>query len=390
MNSQFRNSNFGFILYAAIVTIMVIATAFVVWYMTIGYRVGTFGPDTRLGSVYIGGLTEDEVVPLMDERITDWYNDETIVFEITYQDYVFELDRDLLLFDLDLSTFDLQDGVTNELLAFYQPEDLQAIRADINNLPYLQNILDNLDINQLINDLLDDAALMKSYSSKSIEHYILDPQAEISLIQSSEFHIPEGVNIDEIIAELETRFPDGHIPIASKQLFDIFPLLGDLMNDQELTMLSSAILESILATNFIVNEVHFDPNINFTLYTIETYPYFGHNTVLNRVVNEGFNFYNPNVFDYYFVVEKTDDDDPNGVLNLYGVPFEYDIDITIEKTEVPYIIQTTDDLDLLQFGYNGVIVEVHRTITDINGIVVSDQIILTEFYPPVKQIIFEP
>ncbi|QMS85930.1 hypothetical protein [Candidatus Xianfuyuplasma coldseepsis] len=389
MNSQFRNSNFGFILYTAIVTIMVLATGFVIWYMTVGYRVGTFGPDTRLGSVYIGGLTEPEVIPLLDERIDYWYSDDTIRFQLTYQDYVYYFDRDLILFDLELSTYKLTDGITNELVAKYQTEDLEMIRAEISALPFLQDVLPYIDINIIIDDVLSDAELMRSYSNKHVEDYLGEATELVVELGSSPFRVPEGVQIDSVITDIIELYPEtnGQIFVPEKTLFDITSVLGSSLNDQELTMLSSAMLATILDTNFIINEVHYEPDIDFTMYTIDTYPYFGRNTVITRIVDESFSFYNPNEFSYYFTVEKTDDF--NGELKLYGVPFEYDIEANILKTEIPYITQSTNNVNYLQIGYNGVIIDVERVITDVYGNVEKDNI-LFEFYPPINRIIFEP
>lgn len=388
MNSQFRNSNFGFALYTIIIVIMLLATGFVVWYMTIGYRVGTFGPDTRLGNVYIGGLTEDRIVPLMDERITYWYNDETIVFELVYQDYTYEFDRDYLLFDLELSTFDLSDGITNVLLVQYQTGDLATIQAEIRALPFLARVKDNIDYTALISAILYDASLMKTYSSQNIEDYFIEPNMHVDTLHSTSFRVPDGVNIDDVIAIIDGKYDEGHIPVQSKALFDVLTILGNDLDDQELTMLTPAMMESVLHTNFVINEVHYDSDIDFTLYNLNTYPYFGRNAVINRIVQEGFSFYNPNELSYYFSITKTDED--NGVLTLHGVPFEYDISVIVDVQPIDYVTETTNNVVLLQQGHDGAIVEVQRVIIDVYGETLSDSIIVFEFYPPIKELIFQP
>lgn len=388
MNSQFRNSNFGFILYTAIVTIIVLATGFVIWYMTVGYRVGTYGPDTRLGSVYIGGLTEEEVVPLLDERIEYWYIDDTIVFEVLYQGYSYEIDRDLLLFNLEVSTYNIEDGKTNIMVAYFQEDDRVRIKSEIMALPFLTDIVDNVDVDQIILDILKDAALMKSYSSKNVEDYLVDPELNVQELASADFNIPEGVQFADMVTSIETLFEDGHIIVPSKELFDMVTVFGGTLNDASMTTLASAMLESILETNFIINEVHYEPVIDFSMYTLANYPYFGRNTVINQIVNEDFSFYNPNEFSYYFTIEEVDEF--HGVLRLYGVPLEYDVTVTVNKTEIPYITQGSDDVLLLQNGYNGVIIEVVRVITDIYGEEEYNDTILFEFYPPIKEIIYQP
>ena len=320
MNSTISNSSLGFVLYIFIIAIMIVSTAFVVWFMFVGYRVGTYASGTRLGSVYIGGLAEEEVIPLMDERINYWYNDDTIVFQLTYQNYKYSFDRDLILFDLQLSTYEIKNGDYNTLVAYYQGQDIERIKEEILSLPFLQNVKDNLDLDGLIRKILEDASMMKSFSSQDVEDYLIDTESSVQIIFSAPFKVPEGVQIDDVISTLNARYPDGHIPIPAKEVFDIVDVLGNDLQDDELTMIASAMLETILYTNFIINEVNYNPVIDFTTYTVDNYPYYGRNVQINRVVGNSFDFYNPNHFTYYFVVNKVDE--YNGTVRLYGLPFE--------------------------------------------------------------------
>ena len=99
MNSQFKNSNLGFIIYAALIGIIAAATFFMIWYMLIGYKIGTYQPDTRLGSVYIGGLRENEIFERINNKVDDWYEDEYVLFEIKYQDYLDVVEKHYNLFN---------------------------------------------------------------------------------------------------------------------------------------------------------------------------------------------------------------------------------------------------------------------------------------------------
>ncbi len=319
MNSQFKNSKFGFILYTIIVGLIVFSTIFVIWYMTLGYKIGTYGPDTRLGNVYIGGLAEDEIFSRLDEKITYWYNDDMIVFELRYQNYNYEFNRDLLVFNVETSSMSIQDGVTNELLVSIQGADRNAIEDEISNLLFLEDVIDNVDLHRLINDMLQDASLMKSYSCKNIEDYLIDPGLSIVELGNSTFSIPQGVVGATVISKVNEVFADGKILINSNSLFDITEVFGTTMNDSEMTVLSTAMLDLILVTNFLIDEEHYNPNIDFTMYTIENYPYFAHNAVVNQVVDQSFSFYNPNKSDYYFTLEIVDETTLD--LKLYGLAF---------------------------------------------------------------------
>jgi hypothetical protein len=387
MNSQFKNSNLGFYLYAFIIAIIVIASIFVFWYMLIGYKVGTYSEDTMLGSVYIGGLREEDVIPKMDDRINTWYNDQSIFFQIEYQDYTYELDRNLFFYDLELSVNNINDGGENPVYVSFQASDREAIVSDIENLPYLDDVINNVDVDALISAFLDDASAMKSFSTKNVEDYLITPENSYELIDSAMVYVPETIIMDDFLNHIEALYPDGRITIEDKMLFDVVTLFGSELSDTEMSLLSSAMLATIDVTNFQLNELHYRPYINFARYSISNYPLFGRNVSINRVIDEGFSFYNPNESTYYFKIEKVSETEAE--LSLYGLPFAYDIETNLNITEIDYITQTTTNPALMQIGYNGVVAEVERTITDVYGDVIIDRTIVFEFYPPVKEIVLD-
>ena len=399
MNSQFKNSNLGFYLYALIIIIIAFASIFVVWYMVKGYSLGTYEEDTILGSVYLGGLQEEEVESKIEDKKAKWLNDESILFEITYQEYTYEFDRGLFYFDFDTSMFYLENGETNELFAKYQGTERQDIIAEIENLDFLVGISDLFDFEALINDVLVDAGYMKTYSSKDLEDYIIDyetsidaylagEESSLTAITSLTLDVYDGIDIDNLIAGINEVYPYGLIISENKELFDIVDKLGDSLVDNEMSILSTAMLALILETNFSINEVHYVAEIDYINYTLSTYPYFGHNASVNQVIGNSFSFYNPNNSDYYFTIEK--ENETTITISLVGLVFVDDIEVNIIQTTLDHITQYTDNDNLLQNGYDGVIIEVLRTITDINGNVRYENIIVFEFYPPIKEIVLGP
>lgn len=382
MNSQFKNSNLGFVIYAALIAIITAATFFMLWYMLLGYKVGTYDADTRLGSVYIGGLREDQVFSRVDEKVDYWYNDDTILFEVKYQGYSYEIDRNVIFFNLDTKTYSIAAGETNELYVSIQLADQETIKEDIMNLPYTQEIKDNIDLQRLIMDILHDASLMKSYSGLNIEEYLVDSSLDETEIVSVPIDLPQGLTFTELNDKVNATFEDGKIVVPEKGLFDVIGTFGETMGDIEMNIMSTSMLKAIHQTNFIVNEVHYNPYIDFGRYTIASYPYYGNNTTINEVIGYGFSFYNPNEVMYYFELEE---DGENVYLNLIGLPFEYDIEIEINDVYLDFTEQSTKDVTLLQEGHQGVIIEVVRTITDKYG-VSEESLIIYEFYPPIKQI----
>lgn len=387
MNSQFKNSSLGFYLYATIIVFIAVASIVVFWYMITGYKLGTYPEDTILGSVYIGGLKEDDVKSKVESRIGRWLNDDTVVFELTYQGYSYEFDREIFFFDIDLSQKNLSKGETNILFANYQGTDRDTVLNDIDALPFLDGLQENIDMDLLITDILADAGLMKSYSSKNIEDYLIDIDLSSKSLERTILRVFDGIDVDDFIAKINLVYPEGKIITKSKELFDIVDIFGDEMTDNEMSVLSTGIMDLLLATNFNINEVHYNPNFDHSLYTVNDYPYLSHNAKINRVINQGFSIYNPNDSDYIFTVEKVDE--THVLITLTGLEFVDEISVSTIISPVSYITQATNDPDILQNGYNGAIVEVTRLIVGVDGNVKYNSVIVFEFYPPVKEIVLQ-
>jgi hypothetical protein len=359
--------------------------------MFAGYKIGTYSEDTILGSVYLGGLREDDIDERVYNREDEWKGDESIVFELTYQGYSYEFDRNLFYFNLELSKDFLKDGQTNELIAQYQDtedsSDRTIVLDEISNLPFLAHVKDNVDFDQLVTDILDDAGLMKTFSSKDVEDYLIDESLSVVDISSIEISIPDGVDVDLMITGIQGVYGDEYIDLNSKELFDIIEQLGANLNDSEMTILSSAMLELALETNFSIHEVHSKTDIGKDI-DFNDYELFGRNTQVNKVVEHSFSLYNPNESTYMFKVEKVDSDTAR--LTLVGLPFVDIIVATKTQTSIEYISQFTDNDELLQVGRDGMIVVVSRVITNVDEEVIYDREIIFEFYPPVTEITLEP
>jgi len=391
MNSQFKNSSLGFYLYAFLIVIIVAAVAFVFWFMITGYKLGTYEENTLLGSVYVGGLKEEEVEPIMFTRIDRWLGDETILFEAKYQGYSYAFNRELFDFNITQSTQNIVNGKTNQLEVYFGGSKKQDIIRELKSLVFIQGIKENIDYDSLVDDVLRDASLMKSYSVKNFEDYLIDETLSYEIIGSEIIYIPNSVNIDSLIAEVELVYEDGKILIPSKFHYDIIDELGGLLDDKELGVLSSAFLKLILDTNFSINEVHYENRITSNgNYTIDDFPYFGFNSIIFERENESFSFYNPNEGYFYFELVKVEGSETQLQVNLVGLPFVNQITADVVKTEIDHITKITTDENDTKSGVNGVVIEVVRIITNIEDYVIYNQVIVFEFYPPEVEIILEP
>jgi len=386
MNSQFKNSSLGTYIYAFLILIMTAAVVFIFWYMYSGYKMGTYAENTVLGSVYVGGLREDDVDPLMNTRIDRWLGDETVLFEATYQGYSYEFDRELFIFNINDSKLSIQPGIINQLKVTYTTENETTIINELKDLEFLQDVENNIDYEKLISDILYDASLMKSLSSHELEDYLLTEDNIIAL-GVSDIIVPSGINVDDIIDGVIEKYGSNRILLKDQYKFDVEVELGDVLPDAELTILSLGIFDLIQETNFSINEVHYENEITGS-YTVADFPYFGRNVKIFEISNESFSFYNPNDGYYYFEVMKAD-----GKLRvvLHGLPFVNDIVIDDSRIfTIPFAIRESEDPSDVAAGVLGVDVTIYRIITDIYGNIIYNNIIVKEFYPPEVEINLKP
>lgn len=388
LNTHFRNSTFGFVLYASIIVIVVLSTVFIFWFMLSGYKAGLYEEDTMLGNVYLGGLSEDEVIPKMVDRTNEWIGDETIEFRVTYQGYIYEIDREVFLFDFDTSLFYLNEGVTNPLIVTFQGSTRSELLEELQSLPYLEEVSGLIDYDRLIADILLDVSQMKTFSEKHLEDYLPVDQFPSEVINTEIVDLPATIDAEEIVAKLIELNEEASIIIEGKTLFDLLEHYSEHFTDRELSFIAKGMLGASLRSNFSINEVHYLPVVDTSMYTFGSFPFYGKNAYINRVTGQSFSLFNPNVTSYTFLFSAHSGDDLK--VDLIGLDFAYDIEVTYNETILPYSVQTTNNVGLVQSGLNGKVVEVVRVVEDVYGDIVYDKEIIFEFYPPVKEVVYAP
>ncbi len=390
MASQFKNSNLGYYLYAAIVVIIGAASLFVFWYMVTGFNIGKYDENTIIGSVYIGGLTEEEAEDKVRGRIEDWLEDDRVLFEARYQGYSYEFDRELIFFDIDNSLSDINDGSTNPLYVSYSETALAEIFQAFENEPWMEGLEDQFDLEALMDDILNDASGMKTFSSKQLNDYIIDEEGFQEVLYVGNLEVPselqgQALDASALLTKLNTIYPDG-IVIEGKDYFSILERFDDTFTRAELSFISSLILDVIPHMPFTVHEREYFVDQTSALYDIETYPFFGRNAVVQRTYDIDFSFENNTHCAYTFEFETA-----GNFFNITvsGAPIINDIDVERDIIYFDYTTRTTTDVDQVRTGTDGVIVMVNRTITDIFDEVVQDDLVIYEYYPAIDEIIME-
>ncbi len=381
VNIHFRNSTFGFVIYTSVIVIVVLATVFIFWYMLRGYKTGLYDEDTMLGNVYLGGISEDEVIPKMVDRTNEWIGDETIDFSINYQGYEYVIDREIFAFDFDTSLFYLEEGQENPLIVNFQGNSRTELLDELKSAPFLEDIQGYVDFDLLLGHILQDVAAMKTFSQKNIEDYLAEDYEEV--VGSYSIELPATIDAGSIVERLTEINESPKMVIEEKMLLSLLEDYQEVFDDRELGFMGKAMLGATHESNLIVNQVYYNPIIDSDLYLYVSYPYYGINVNIDRFTNRDFQIFNPNETTYSYVFSV--DEGNELIVEIVGLPFVNEIDTEIVITEIPFPTITVNDINLIRNGVNGRYVEVVRTLTDVYGEVISETVLFYEFYPPIEE-----
>lgn len=388
MSTQFKNSNLSYYLYSAIVVIIGAASVFVFWYMFNGFKAGTYTENTLLGSVYLGGLEESEVSGKMTKRIDDWLLDDKNVFEITYQGYSYEFDRELLDFNIDQSINNINNGVTNELIVNYSEDNEAFVLNEISEEIFLDGIYDDFDFDSIIEKILIDASYMKSFSSSELEDYLIDAESSFDLIHENVVETPLLLDVNNFVRKIETNFTDGKVVVNSQTLFSVLDTFGEEFSNDEMTVIASGILENIKYSNFVIHENHYLSEINYNIYDVSTYPYFGKQASVSASLDDDFRFYNPNDGYYEFTFSIVSANEIK--VTFTGLEFIDQIIVTESPAIAVAFVSTPTEVDTaVRDGIDGRIIEVRRRIINAYGDELIEGVIVYEFYKAVTEIYYE-
>jgi hypothetical protein len=386
VNTHFKNSTLGFTIYTSVIVIVILATIFIFWYMLSGYKTGLYEENTLLGNVYLGGISEDEVIPKMVDRTNEWIGDETIDFSINYQGYEYVIDREIFAFDFETSLFYLKEGQENPLIVNFQGNSRAELLNDLKTTPFLEDIQGYVDFDLLFGHILQDVSAMKSFSRKNIEDYMVESYSEV--VGTYTISLPATIDANSVITRLTELNETPEMVVEEKSLLSLLDSYQDIFSDRELGFIGKAMLGATYDTNIIVNQVYYNPIIDLSMYLYDSFPYYGINVNIDRFTNRDFQVFNPNesAYTYLFSVGQGN----NLVVEILGLPFVNDIETEVEITELPYPTITVGDINLIRNGVNGRFVEVVRTTTDVYGDVSKEEIMFYEFYPPIEEQILAP
>ncbi len=391
MFRNLMNSNIGYYLYSAIILLFGAGALIFFYFMVTGFNIGVYSENTIIGNVYVGGLTEEEAEEKVRNHLINWLEDDDVVFEVGYQGYYYEFDRELFTFNIPASMLLARDGARNNLVVNYSTGARNTVDFQLLNEPFMDGLQDQFDMDEMIEDVLRDASELRRFSRMELNHYIIDEAQLFETIHEVTLPVPQGVSRTTLLNKLNAHLPEGNYPIDSYSINSVLDDFDATFTSSELNVIGMLLQGLIKHSTMYIQESHFNPQIDFNLYTLESYPYYGVNVRINRSLNFDFVFENHHMIDYH--VEFFEIGQHIGA-RLIGPPYLYTIETETVMNRIDHPTQTTTNEGEAQEGVDAMHVVVTRRIIDIfdNPVIYENDEtveIIFEFYPSITEIIYE-
>ncbi len=394
------NNNVIYYLYTTFILLVGAGALVFFYFMVTGFNIGVYDENTVIGGVYVGGLDEEEAEEKVRARLLEWLEDDEIVFEVGYQGYYYQLDRELFTFDVSSTMQLVNEGGSTDLIVNYSAQARDTIISDMQ-----RNFFDTevgledfgllawFDLEEVLDDSLEAAANLRRLSRMELSDYLVDEALFNEELSSVELPMPAHVDAAELHHKLVNYLPNERYEIDAFSVHHLLDVFDDRFTSRELNVIGGLIQGVILPTNMYIQESHYNPQIDFNRYTIDDFPYYGFNVRLNRNVNYDYIFENHGYNQYHIEFILVDDETLEA--RLFGPPFlnEITVETHIEFIDPP--VEQTGNPDEAQDGIQAVHVSVQRTKRDVFGDIVhygNDAYleIVFEFYPSVTEVVYIP
>jgi len=387
MFTRLRNSNVGYYLYTGLVIAAGAASLVFFYFMVTGFNIGVYEENTLIGSIYVGGLSEEEAEEKVREQVDAWLDDEEVTFEVGYQGYYYTLDRDMMDFEISETMDNVSDGSSNELIVRYSEDARDQITFEINQTQdFMEGLEGEFDLDAMLDDVLLDAAELKEWSRHELSDYIIDEAQLREVVHETILPTPPGVDAAAVFEGIAASLDDEtSFTVESDGTLSVIDTFGGELNSSQLNVVGSLLQDLIAPTCMQIVESHYNPSINFDHFTVDDYPYYGRNVRVSPHIDNDFSFQNTCrlPYDFEFFLE-------GGTLGarIEGLPYLNSVSVEETRIRIPHGTITVDDPDDARGGHDGKIVILTRTVEDIYGAVVDEQEIVFEYYPPVEEAVY--
>lgn len=340
-------------------------------YETFFTETGRLPAGTMVGPISVANRSKQEALAEIAKKVNEWKMNATIT--VAYQEKKEEIPTSLFTFQIEQSVAQIVEGRTSPLFVQF---DVQAFSKTIKKL-LPPSLASSINLEKLQNDVTNIAASLQIPSQPlDLAAYVSRSDKTMRQVSAATLKFwKRPASLLEWISANPT------IEIKGKSVFSLSSYVketGGSLSSEDMSMIASAIYQTILPTNFTVVERHTSRELPDGI-TI------GYEAKVDAH-HRDLQFYNPNTTAYTlkFRVEKN-----RLHVTLFGLPFAYkyvvkvgDIEYFKPRTVVQYSpLLRPGERQLKQSGKRGMLVKVKRETYDENHLV-HVETIAEDFYPP--------
>jgi hypothetical protein len=347
-------------------------------YESIFLKHNRFAKGTVIGSVNVSGLSKKEAINTIVNHVNEWNAVQNMT--ISYQETKETIPADLFTFQIEQSVEQAVDGQQSQLFVVLDEKQLYSLISRMVG----ENLISLFDIERLKNDVIEMAATLKTNLAPiDIANYVIKEQRmEQKVINEAVITNLQG-NQAEVLAWI-SKHPT--IEIREKSPFSLsnyFKEQSDSLSSEGMSLIASAIYQTVLPTNFTIMERHTSRELPNNIQL-------GYEAKVDEQ-NRDFIFYNPNSSSYILELQALN----NGFkVALKGLPFinKYVIKLDeVEYFEPKTIIQYSptlqpNEIRMKQEGKQGMLVKVKKEVYDEQNHLLKTELIAEDFYPPIHKI----
>lgn len=379
MFNAFRNSDLAYYLYTAFVIILGIGSLVFFYFMVTGFNIGVYNPNTLVGNVYVGGLNEEQARNKVVDQVAVWFNDDDIVYEIGYQGYYMEVDRDIFSIDVNATFNNISEGTRNSLAISIDEDALNELETKLYSEAFMDGLEDTFSFESVMDHVYNDAAELKQFSRHQLNDHAVDEQYGEDLIHS--VSVPGYLDSDvaSIIERIEAVNPERTFLVPSHEIFSLLDAFPTSLSSDEFNVIGSGILDLILPTEIEINALTY----NMLLRDVTDNPFTGRSVLINRNQHYDFRIENGTYINYKIYFYETADGELG--LELRGAPSLNEIELTREEILLEYE-PAPEGATITREGEDGMVILITRDVHDIYGELRSSTLKVFEYYEPLNPV----
>ncbi len=362
--------------------LVVVSTIFISTFSVLGassYQT-VFGEDTLpenslVGSVSVSGMNPAEAKEKIEKEIETWKSTQRLSLQH---------DSETITLSGDLWTF--QTNETVEAMAASDADEVPLLVTV--NTELLSKLIGEMGVNPDLYSLPLLSEVLTGYASTfekdkipiDLANYYATGDEVEEIAQSKVMGDEDLILVPNLADTIK------NVTIDPEQTFSLQELLNEASVTEKATdslnIISSAMMEILLHTNFELRERH-------TTLDLPVYGEPGLNASIN-MTNQDFSFYNPNQASYNLELKWEKD---HLVVTLFGPPFPltYKPNVVKEKLDPDTIIQYSDALSgnekmIIQEGKQGYLITTYRETLDQDDRVINKEELFEDFYSPIHRV----